>query len=342
MLLAILLVSLTGSAFGAGTFASFNATVTNDSNAFVTGSLVLTAQKTSGNLCYSNGTTASNGGTGTATDTNANTACDSLFTLDLQKPGVTSTINTTITNAGSLAAANGLLAYSPTTCTAIDRVGESYKGTGNMCEAAMLSIQLSDASACYYGGGAATTISGTAVVTGLTAATQSGTTTIGSTSDNLRVTIDSVNYDATIANASYGFSTTGSGTLAAALRAAFASHPVLIGVGVDGKVYISSTVPGAHTISVANWNGDTSAVSNLGLTSTSSAGVTAACTYDPAHSVANFAAKYTSSSAALTVATTLAAGANKVFTVGFNLDTAAANIYQGRGFSNFGITWYES
>src|SRR4051812_4162486 len=80
-LLAMLLVSLTGSAFGAGTFASFNASTTNGSSTFSTGTLVLSNTKTSGGTCLS----ATSGNVTDANDGTGNTACDNLFALTTGK-----------------------------------------------------------------------------------------------------------------------------------------------------------------------------------------------------------------------------------------------------------------
>lgn len=79
---------------GTGTFASFNAEVTNSGNTFATGTLLLhdfgttqtcTSEFDSGNL-----------------NTVTPTGCDTLFTVPSVAPGAIATANLTLTNAGSL------------------------------------------------------------------------------------------------------------------------------------------------------------------------------------------------------------------------------------------------
>src|SRR6185369_973256 len=80
----------------AATVASFTAETTNPTNKFATGTLVLSNKVNSGTACLSTG--------GGSTDTNANAACDNLFSLTAQKPGDTSSANLTLQNVGSIAA----------------------------------------------------------------------------------------------------------------------------------------------------------------------------------------------------------------------------------------------
>lgn len=114
LLLAVLLVSLTGSAFGAGTFASFNASTTNPGSTFATGSIVLSNTKAGGaGVCFSTNTGV--GASSGNTSTNANNTCDSLFGMTLAKPGDTATAHLTLKNEGSIAATS--LAAAVTACT---------------------------------------------------------------------------------------------------------------------------------------------------------------------------------------------------------------------------------
>jgi hypothetical protein len=151
VLMTMMVLGAVTTSIGAGTFASLNATVTNPDNAFQTGSLVFTAQKTSGNLCYSNGTTASDGGTGTVTDTNANTACDVLFdgtslsSTDEMKKGEEASQNLQISNAGSIAGV--LRGYASAVCTSSDDGTAVY--TGDMDSAEIVSSYIGGATATF-------------------------------------------------------------------------------------------------------------------------------------------------------------------------------------------------
>lgn len=114
LLLAVLLVSLTGSAFGAGTFASFNASTTNAASTFSTGSIVLSNTKAGGaGVCFSTNTGV--GASTGDTSTNSNTNCESLLGMTLAKPGDTATAHLTLKNEGSIAATS--LGATITACT---------------------------------------------------------------------------------------------------------------------------------------------------------------------------------------------------------------------------------
>jgi hypothetical protein len=128
LLLAVLLVSLTGSAFGAGTFASFNASTTNASSTFSTGSIVLSNKTTSGSACVSTSTGDVSGATGN-TDTNAHT-CDTLFSLTTAKPGTTATVNLTLVNVGSVAAST--LTGVVTACQNVAFTGTYHGSTASL------------------------------------------------------------------------------------------------------------------------------------------------------------------------------------------------------------------
>jgi hypothetical protein len=341
LLLAVLLVSLAGSAFGAGTFATFNASTTNGGATFASGSLVLSNNQ-GANTCFSNGTTAN--GAGASTDANTNSACAAAFTLDLKKPGDVSTATLTMTNVGSLAAAAGLQVFGTAICTPGNRVGETYLGTGNMCEQVMFSALDSSSTVCKYGGGSSTTLLGTAI-SGLSTG---GTVVIGTANDQFTLTINGTGYPVTIPNATYGMSTgttaaTGlATTLAGALQAGLtaASAPAIAGVGPDGIVYIAPTAIGNQTVSIANTGADTT-LTTLSMTSTSSTpGGQTACTYDPAHSLMNFTKAFTSTTG-LNLVTPFNASATKTYVLGLKLDTNATNNIQGKQ-AGFSLTWLES
>lgn len=150
ILVSLLGLGVVGSLVGMGTFASFTAQTTNPSNTFATGTLVLSNQKNAATACLSTA-----GGT---TDSNANGACDTLFTLATKKPTDSSTVNLTLKNEGTLAA-SALKVYSAS-CANDNASGESYRGTGLMCGKVQVYIQeYSDSgrttvSACRYGGAA--------------------------------------------------------------------------------------------------------------------------------------------------------------------------------------------
>ena len=138
----------------AASVATFTAETKNPTNKFATGTLVLSNTKTGGSgACLSTG--------GGATDTNVNSACDTLFSLTVRKPGDAATANLTLLNAGSLAA-SALKVYS-SACTDANATGESYNGTGSMCANVQLYIQqwtsntFATPSTCIYGGGTAST-----------------------------------------------------------------------------------------------------------------------------------------------------------------------------------------
>jgi hypothetical protein len=143
-----LIVAGAAAALGAGTFATFNAQTQNGGNAVAAGSLVLSNTKQGGSACLSTG--------GGSTDSNANTACDTLFSLSARKPGDSGSANLTVRNAGTLAA-SAFKIFS-TACANANAAGESYNGTGSPCGKVQLTIQRwSDAgfttpSACVYGG----------------------------------------------------------------------------------------------------------------------------------------------------------------------------------------------
>lgn len=133
-----------------GTFAAFTAQASNPSSGFQIGTLVLSNTKQGGSACLSTGA-------GTSTDTNANAACDTLFSLTARKPGDSATANLTLRNAGSLAAST-LKLFSNGGCTAANVATETYRGTGNPCAKLQLYVQeyadaaFSTPSACRYGG----------------------------------------------------------------------------------------------------------------------------------------------------------------------------------------------
>lgn len=107
LLLALLLLSLTGSAFGAGTFASFTASTTNVGSTFASGSLVLSNEVATAGACFSSGDTDTIGDG--ATDANEDElapnsgTCDALFDgLAANAPGDFAEVNLTLENVGNV------------------------------------------------------------------------------------------------------------------------------------------------------------------------------------------------------------------------------------------------
>ncbi|MBW8827529.1 MAG: hypothetical protein JF603_14435 [Acidobacteria bacterium] len=146
LLLAMFLVSLTGSAFGAGTFASFNATTTNAGSTFATGSLILSNTKQSATACMSSGGALNTAQT--ILNGNANASCDALFNaLTANVPGATATVGLTLTNEGNVTGATGIKGIA-TACTNADTPGSGgatatvYHGSGDLC--AYLNIQVQE------------------------------------------------------------------------------------------------------------------------------------------------------------------------------------------------------
>jgi predicted ribosomally synthesized peptide with SipW-like signal peptide len=83
---------------GAGTFASFNAEVTNSGNTFTSGTLFLHETPNGGTVCQSEGTVT------VSTTGNHNDCTTPLFTYDLSNPAQQATI--ALNNAGSINAAH--------------------------------------------------------------------------------------------------------------------------------------------------------------------------------------------------------------------------------------------
>ena len=133
--------------------AVFNAETTNPTNKFASGTLVLSNKVNSNSACLSTA--------GGNTNSNANTACDTLFSLSVKKPGDSGSGNLTLQNVGSLAA-SALKLYT-SACADADATGETYHGTGSICGVIQLTIQqwtsntFASPQTCIYGGGTAST-----------------------------------------------------------------------------------------------------------------------------------------------------------------------------------------
>lgn len=133
---------------GAGTFASFSASTTND-GVFRTGRLELSNSVNSGSACFSTEVD----GNGNVNDANLDsneTPCDALFTADL-RPGVVSTSDITLDNSSSYV--NGKLFLFGTddvdaglvnACASVVNDAAfkgGLKGTGNICDKVEMTVQ---------------------------------------------------------------------------------------------------------------------------------------------------------------------------------------------------------
>jgi predicted ribosomally synthesized peptide with SipW-like signal peptide len=120
---------------GAGTFASFNAEVTNQSNVFANGTLFLHAQPNGGTTCTSESDTTSNSGT-----------CTFLFNTTLT--GGTRTATLKLTNAGTIDASD--IKFKVAGCTIGDNFAvtgvHTVFGTAPTCTNLQLAIQETDSS----------------------------------------------------------------------------------------------------------------------------------------------------------------------------------------------------
>jgi hypothetical protein len=329
LLLAVLLVSLAGSAFGAGTFATFNASTTNAGSTFASGTLVLSDKVNNGTACLSSGTTATNN---VNTDTNANTTCGAAFTLATKKPGDVSTVTMQIQNVGTVDANTGMVISGNGACADAD-TAEAYHGTGSMCGTVQTYVQQTNsggtATACRYGRGAYGMANGNvAIVFPLTM-----NQTLGFTLDGSVIAPQTVNVTGATA-----------ATLTTTLNGIGAFSNAVFKVGDDNLLYISSKknkgdTAQAGTSAVATFTG--TGLTNLGLVApVTTAGGAAACdttNLDPIHTLTHFTTTYTSAAAAINTGAQTASTID-YFTLGVSIPSAAGNTIQGRQ-ATFGYTW---
>lgn len=146
----LVVFALLGLIGGAGTFAAFSAS-TDNAATFATGSLVLSNTKTSTTACLST--------KDAGLDVNES-VCEQLFDVSVQKPGDEASATITLENVGSMDAAV-LKLHAAGTCA--DSTVAPYNGTTDLCGKLRLSVQeysdsgFTNASACLFGGGTATT-----------------------------------------------------------------------------------------------------------------------------------------------------------------------------------------
>ena len=108
-----MLVGAVGALAGAGTFASFSATTTNDAT-FKTVRLAMSNAVNGGSACTSPSAVAGSGTINAAIDTNDASGCAELFPTPL-KSGVTATAAVVITNVGDTQ--SDLFLFAPANCT---------------------------------------------------------------------------------------------------------------------------------------------------------------------------------------------------------------------------------
>lgn len=159
VLLSIMVIGATGSAVGAGTYASFNATTSNAAEV-ATGTLVLENVKDDGTDAILGTACLSTGGSDT--DDNHQAGCQALMNVEVQRPGDVAFADLTVSNLGNLAGTLRLHASQACTTTS---AGGSFNGGGNACDGTRLTIQQyagtterdngdTTGGTCWYGGGA--------------------------------------------------------------------------------------------------------------------------------------------------------------------------------------------
>ncbi len=134
---------------GAGTFATFNAEVTNSGNTFANGTLFLHATPNGGTTCTSESDTINNAG---------NDTCTLLFNAAALTNGVTSTATLDLHNAGTINASD--IKFKVASCTVTDNSGATGSsvvfGTAPTCTDLELAVQETDVlyttnAYCAYG-----------------------------------------------------------------------------------------------------------------------------------------------------------------------------------------------
>jgi predicted ribosomally synthesized peptide with SipW-like signal peptide len=132
-----LVVGAAATIAGAGTFASFSASTSNNGNVFSTGRIELSNTKQAGTTCVS-GHTGPGGAAQASLDTNDNT-CDSLINLTLAKPGgAAQEGRVALANTGDY---NGLLQLFVPGAGCTNATVASPAGSGNLCNKLEVYIQ---------------------------------------------------------------------------------------------------------------------------------------------------------------------------------------------------------
>ena len=317
------MVSLAGSAFGAGTFASFSATTTNAGSSFASGTLVLNDNSPTQASCLS---TVSASPTTGQVDANAN-SCSAAFTLATKKPGDSSTAAITITNTGTTDASTGgtnVVVYGSAACQ--DGLSGSVNGSGSLCGAVQTYIQQSSPVAlCRYGKGASGVIN-VAVTTGTVAA------------QAYKLTIDSTVHD----NIALGAATYTQASLLTAVNAGISAWATAA-IDPGGIMWITSKTTGASSnATIAAPTTGTSALGTLGFGSGSpvltnnTTGITT-CSFDGVHTMAHLGT-ITSAANGFAAGALAVGGGGNVYSIGVQLPTSAGNSLQGLS-ASLGYSW---
>jgi len=144
MIIGVMAIGAVSALAGAGTFASFSASTSNDAT-FHTGSLDLSNKANTGSACFASATNPA-GAQNSDADTDSNTTtCNALITaLDI-RPGVLATAELTLTNTSNSDYNGDLSVFADTAdygncLNAINHVAD-IGGTGNLCSAVEMTIQ---------------------------------------------------------------------------------------------------------------------------------------------------------------------------------------------------------
>lgn len=161
ILLSLMVVGAAGSTVGAGTYASFNASSSNEVS-ITTGTVLLEATKDDGTDLIGIGSACFS--TESTTDENHETGCQRLINVEVQRPGDVAFADLTLVNLGNLDA--DLFVQASQACVS-SSAGLDYFGGGNACTGTRMTIQQYASAAdrenddttngaCWYGAGALT------------------------------------------------------------------------------------------------------------------------------------------------------------------------------------------
>lgn len=327
LLLTLMIIGALGSAVGAGTYATFTASVLNPPSTFSTGSVVLSNQKGSATACFSTA--------GLSTDSNLNAGCDVMFSAATagdatsRRPGEGASVLMNLRNEGSLAST--LSVSSAGACTLTAPTDQTSVGSGDACSVVQLSIQ--EGTTCYWGDnmGTSTTppfITGAPLTYPLTITSSDNRfklTVDGVVRDNLQLTAGTYNTAAAFVaevNARIGTWATASAASNGALR--ITSKTATAGSNVS--LGIPSTNPASTGLSAMGFIDGSNAPAP---------GVCATKTGDTEHTLAAFRTATATTPLALGA---LATSTTRPFTVQVSVPAVIGDQMQGRKV-NFDLTW---
>jgi hypothetical protein len=337
ILMTLMVMGAMTTAVGAGTFASLTASTTNNTAVFSTGTLVLSDQVATGNTCFSNGTTPTDGGVGTATDVNDNANCDLIFdsvndpTASNKRPGESTSVALHLQNAGTLLGT--LSASSPIDCTDEDPLDQPVPGAlGTGCDSVQLSIEDTANSVCYWGDNMGTSTTKPYI----TSAPLTYPVVIDSTNDYFRITVDGTLHDnITLDAGSYG----SAALFAAEVHSEVSTWANVTAVGSAIRIE-SKTATGSSnvTLDIPGTNYSRTALTTMGFMEGSTApgpGKCALKTGDRDHTLADFR---TSTSVTPLSLGTIAASTTRDFTIRLGVPAVIDNNAQAR-LTNFALLW---